>query len=175
MRPSEVAKPGTQGTSNSFIPYYFSHRNSASTNMCSTSPSVNGFLQIDEVYLEVKERSLRTFALCDSSCSHSWIAKDAAAEFKVTGSRMKLTVNGLNSTKIVEAEIVDLTVQSVEPFSYEPFSISSYVKNGIDIGNETLDLKALKDKHPHHEPVPGEKIHHSDVEVIFGQVAYEAI
>ena len=172
---SDVAKPETQGTSKGFVTNESSDQNSASTTMCSTCPSVKGLLQIVEVYLEVNERSLRTFALCDSACSHSWIAKDAASKLNVTGPRMKLTVNGINSTKAVETEKVDLTVRSIEPSSHESFSISPYVKNEIDIGNETLDLKALKDKYPHLEPVPGEKIHYSDVKLILGQDAYEAI
>ena len=68
-----------------------------------------------------------------------------------------------------------MTVRSIEPSSHESFPISPYVKNENDIGNETLDLKDLKDKYPHLEPVPGEKIHYSDVKLILGQDAYEAI
>ena len=36
-------------------------------------------------------------------------------------------------------------------------------------------MKALKDKYPHLEPVPGEKVHYSDVKLILGQDTYEAI
>ena len=70
-RTSDVAKPGTQCTSKGFITNDSSDQNSASTTRYSTSPSVKGLLQIADVYLEVNERSLRTFTLCDSACSHT--------------------------------------------------------------------------------------------------------
>ena len=60
---SDVVKPETQGTSKGFVTNESSDQNSASTTMYSTCPSVKGLLQIVELYLEVNERSLRTFAL----------------------------------------------------------------------------------------------------------------
>ena len=78
--------------------------------MCSRSPLIEGLLQVVEVYLDVNERCLRAYTLCESACSHPWITTDAAAKLKVTGPRIKLTVNGMGSIRTVETEIVDLTV-----------------------------------------------------------------
>ena len=71
---------------------------------------------------------------------------DSAAETNVIGPRMKLIVKGIDSSKTVKAEKVDLTLQSIELFWQESFSLSPYVKNQFDTGNDLLEAKALKGK-----------------------------
>ena len=43
---------------------------SAATSVLASPISVKGLLQIVEIQLEIENRVLRTFALCDSACSH---------------------------------------------------------------------------------------------------------
>ena len=148
---------------------------SKSSGMPSVS-DVKGLLQITEIELESPSDSEKVLVLCDSACSHSWISKRLADKLQVKGSPTKLTVHGINSQQLIDTETVELKLTPVHSGgSCSSFPVKPFVRNGLKIGNDFIDVDNLKAKYPPLEPISLSKYSYADVEMSLGQDVFHAI
>ena len=137
---------------------------------------VKGLLQITEVELHSNEQSERVLALCDSSCSHSWISSRLAAKLNAKGTPTKLTVHGINSLQNVNTLMVELKLTPVNSGgSCSSFAIKPYVRDDLQVGTDVIDVESLKTMYPHLEPIPSKKYSYADVDMILGQDVFHFI
>ena len=76
---------------------------------------VKGLLEIVEVKLQSPTRTKIVLALCDSTCSNSWISDRLLGKLHVQGTAIKLKVHGINSQEVVETEMVQLKLTIYTP------------------------------------------------------------
>ena len=142
-------------------------------------PSVidyKGLLQIVEVQLDSLSISVKVLALCDTTCSHSWISRSLAHKLRVKGSATKLTVHGINSQQVVDTETVELKLTPVHSGgSCSTFPVTPYVRDDLKVGNDVMDVDNLKTIYPHLEPIPLSKYSYSNVNMILGQDVFHCI
>ena len=146
-----------------------------SSGVCSVT-DVKRLFQIAEVVMHYATASKRVLALCDSSCSHSWIFENLATKLKVEGKLQKLTVNGINSQEVTDTQSVERKLTPVNPSgSCSTFDVAPFVRKNINVGSEVIDVDHLKAQCPHLEPVALSKYSYGDVEVILRQDVFHSI
>ena len=69
---------------------------------------VKSLLQILEVKLTSPTRAETVLALCDFAGNHSWVPDRLTANLNVQGPATKLTVHGINSQEVVDAQMGQL-------------------------------------------------------------------
>ena len=135
---------------------------------------MKGLLPIAPVVIQVGDKRIRSLALCDTACSHSWVDKSLAESLSLNGAPVKIIPNGINFSETVDTEQVAAQIISVinPDFSID---ISPYVKNDLSVGSDRIDITTLKQKFPHLEPIKPMVYSYSDVQIISGQDAFRAI
>ena len=150
-------------------------RSDESSGMLSVA-DVKGLLQVTEVELHANGKSEKVLALCDSSCSNSWIPSNLATKLNVHGTATKLTVHGINSNQVVDTQLVELKLTPVHSGgSCSPFVVKPYVREDLKVGTDTIDVELLKTKYPHLQPISLKKYSYADVEMIIGQDVFHSI
>ena len=127
-----------------------------------------------KVNLSSSNGSQTAWALCDSACSHSWMTRKLAQDLKLEDRPICLTVNGINSQEVVNTKIVELNLSSLDG-SRETYKLSPYLKDNINVDTDVIDNASLQSIYPHLAPLKAEKYSYSDVELILGQDAFQAI
>ena len=84
FQPRTTPKPSTNQATGSRSPKITVNKAGESSGVCSVS-DVKGRLQITEVEIHTPTTSVKVLALCDSTCSHSWISEDLATKLNVKG------------------------------------------------------------------------------------------
>ena len=137
---------------------------------------VKGLIQVTEVELHANGKSEKVLALCDSACSHNWISANLATKLNVHGTPTKLTVHGINSNQVVDTQLVELKLTPVHSGgSCSSFVVKPYVREGLKVGTDTLDVELLKTKFPHLQPISLKTYSYSNVEMILGQDVFLSI
>ena len=76
---------------------------------------VKGPLEIVKVNLSSSNGSQTAGALCcDLACSHSWMTRKHAQDLKLEGRPICSTVKGINSQEVVNTEMVELNLSSLD-------------------------------------------------------------
>ena len=176
FHPKTTTKPSSNLATGSRSPTTTVNKTGESSGACSVS-DVKGLLQIPEVEVHTSNTSVKVLALCDSACSHSWIAEDLlAAKLNVKGLPTKQTVHGINSQQVVDTQIVELKLTPVHSGgSCSTFDVKPYVRKNLHVGNDVIDVDQLKQQYPHSEPVALSKYSYGDVEMILGQDVFDSI
>ena len=133
--------------------------------MCSVT-ELKGLLQVTEVELQAHGKSEKVLALCDSTCSHSWISANLAKRLRVTGKPTQLTFHGINSNQVVDTQMVELKLTPVHsggPCS--PFAVKPYVRKDLSVGTDFISVEMLKTKYPHLEQIALKKYSYAEVEM----------
>ena len=59
---------------------------------------------------------------------------------------MKLTVKGINTAEVLDINLFELTVIPRFKQAFEPFKVSSYMKEGLNVGADVIHIKTLQEK-----------------------------
>ena len=81
--------------------------------------------------------------LCDTACSNSWVSNDLANRLGLHGTRLKIKVKGINTEKVVDTKLVELIVTPRDNQAFEPFKVSPYVNEDLNVGSGVINIKAL--------------------------------
>ena len=65
------------------------------------------------------------------------------------GTALKLTVKGIITEEVVDTKLVELIVTPRDNQSFEPFKVSPYVKEDLNVGADVINIKALQETYPH--------------------------
>ena len=151
-------------------------QSSNKTTTISSVTDVKGFLQVTELQL-VNSSGVDTKALvlCDTACSNSWVAGSLADRLSLHGKAPNLTVKGINTEELVDTRVVEVTVKPREHQDFEPFIISPFVKESLNVGSDIVNVQALQETYPHLAVLDPVTYSYKDIEMILGQDVYPAI
>ena len=87
------------------------------TTTLSSGTGVRGLLQMIEMQLvNLSGLDTKSLVFCDTACSNSWVAGSLADGLVRHVEALKLAVKGLNTKKVVDNMVVEMTVKKREPF-----------------------------------------------------------
>ena len=116
----------------------------------SSVTDVKGLLQVTEFQL-VNSSGLerKALVLCDDACSHSWVAGRLTDRLGLHGEALKLTVKGIKTEEVVDTRTVELTVKTRQHQDFEPFTITPFVKDSLNVASDIINVQALQETYPH--------------------------
>ena len=88
---------------------------------------------------------------------------------------LKLTVKGINIEEVVDTYLVELTVTPRDNQAVEPFKVSPYVKDNLNVGADVINIKAFQETYPHLAALDPVTYCYGNIEMILGQDVYHAI
>ena len=121
------------------------------------------------------DEKTKVFALCDPTCSHSWISSAAAERLKLKGKSLKLTVCGINTQQTIDTLVTDVTVKPIAEKACESFQVSPYIRENLNIGSDIVDVPHLQETYPYLSVLDPVRYSYSNIEMILGQDVYHAI
>ena len=128
-------------------------RPTTQNNTCGTSlMNLKGLMPLINLTLSSNDSETTALVLCDTACSHSCISPELARRLNLKGRKIDLAVKGANCSEDITSEQVDLNVSS----KFDPdisFTVCAYVKNNIYIGSDIINVRRLKEKYFHLEPI----------------------
>ena len=138
--------------------------------------NVKGLLQVTELQLKSSSgKDTTALVLCDTACSNSWVSNDLANRLGLHGTALKLTVKGINTEEVVDTKLVELIVTPRDNQTFEPFKVSPYVKEDLNVGADVFNIKALQETYPHLAVLDPVTYCYGNIEMILGQDVYHAI
>ena len=151
-------------------------QSSRKTSTLSSASNVKSLLQVTELQLKSSSGTDTTASvLCDTACSNSWVSNNLANRLGLHGTALKLTVKGINTEEVVDTKLVELMVTPRDNQAFEPFKVSRYVKEDLNVGADVVNIKALKETYPHLAVLDPVTYCYGNVEMILGQDVYHAI
>ena len=137
---------------------------------------VKGLLQVTELKLTNSSGTSTTaLALCDTACSNSWVSDSLAARLGLQGTALKLTVKGINTEKLIDTKVVQLTVTPHKDQNFEPFTVRPYVRETLNVGSNIIDVKSMQETYPHLTVLDPVKYSYGNIQMILGQDVYHHI
>ena len=137
---------------------------------------MKGLLQVTELLLTSSSgKDTTALVLCDSAGSNSLVSNDLANRLGLHGTALKLTVKGINTEQVVDIELVELTVTPRKNEAFEPFKVRPYVKEGLNLGANVINIKTLYETYPHLAVLDPVTYCYWNVEMILGQDVHHAI
>ena len=91
------------------------------------------------------------------------------------GTALKLTVKGINTEKLIDTKVVQLTVTLYEDQDFEAFTVRPYVRETLNVGSDIIDVKSMQETYPHLAVLDPVKYSYGNIEMIPGQDVYHAI
>ena len=120
-------------------------QSSSKTTTLSSVSNVKGLLQLTELQLKSSSgKNTTALGLCDTACSMSWVSNDLANRIGLHGTALKLTVKGINTEEDIDTKLVELIVTPCDSQAFEPFKVSPYVKEDLNVGADVINIKALQ-------------------------------
>ena len=176
--PSE--SPSNNNNSNSNSGANQSKRSSVQSSSKATTLSsvsnVKVFLQVTELQLKSSSgKDTTALVLCDTACSNSWVSNDLANRLGLHGTALNLTVKGIHTQEFVDTKLVELIVTPHDNQAFEPFKVSPYVKQDLNVGADVINIKALQETYPHLAVLEPVTYCYGNIEMIIGQDVYHAI
>ena len=115
-------------------------------------------------------KTLKTFALCDSGASLSFVDESLMKTVNLTGQPVYLNVAGIHGTSDISSK--RLRVRIGDPYGKVKEDIMAYSHPNVNAGNRTYNLKKLKETYPHLSVLKDSTINLGDLKVILGQDCY---
>ena len=151
-------------------------QSSSKTTTLSSVSNVKGLLQVTELQLKSSSGKYTTaLVLCDTACSNSWVSNDLAKRLGLHDTALKLTVKGTNTEEVVDTKLVELIVSPRDKQAFEPFKVSPYEKEDLNVGADIINIKALPETYPHLAVLDPVTFCCGNIEKILGQDVYHAI
>ena len=115
-------------------------------------------------------KTLKTFALCDSGASLSFVDESLMKTLNLTGQPVDLNVAGFHGTSDSSSKRLRVRIGDQDGKVNE--EIMAYSHPNVNAGNRTYNLKKLKETYPHLSVLKDSTINLKDVKVILGQDCY---
>ena len=138
------------------------------SNMSSMRSS--GVLPVIPVSIGSGSKTLKTFALCDSGASLSFVDESLMKTLNLTGQPVDLNVAGIHGTSYVSSKRLRVKIGDQDGKVKE--DIMAYSHPNVNAGNRTYNIKKLKETYPHLSVLKDSTINLKDVKVILGQDCY---
>ena len=113
--------------------------------------------------------------LCETACSNSWVSKDLANRPDLHGTALKSAVKGIYTEEAVDTKLVELNVTPRDHQAFEPFKVSPYVKEDLNVGCDVINIKALQETYPHLAVLDPVTYCYGNIEMILEHDVYHAI
>ena len=151
-------------------------QSSSKTTTLSSVSNVKDLLQVTELQLKSSSgKDTTALVLCDTACSNSWVSNDLANRLALHGTALKLTVKGINTEEVVDTKLVELIVTPRDNQAFEPFKVSPYVKEDLNVCADVPNIKALQETYQHLAVLDPVTYCYGNIEMILGQDVYHAI
>ena len=135
-----------------------------------SSMKSSGVLSVIPVTIGSGSKTLKTFALCDSGASLSFVGESLMKALNRTGQPVDLNVAGIHGTSDISSK--RLRVKIGDQYGKVNEEIMAYCYPKVKAGNRTYNLKKLKETYPHLSVLKDSTINLGDVKVILGQDCY---
>ena len=130
----------------------------------------SGVLPVIPVSIESGSKTVKTFALCDSGASLSFVDESLMKALNLTGQPVDLNVAGIHGTSDISSKRLRVRIGDQQGKVKE--DIMAYSHPDVNAGNRTYNLKKLKEEYPHLSVLKDSTINLKDVKVILGQDCY---
>ena len=130
----------------------------------------SGVLPVIPVTIGSGNKTVKTFALCDSGASLSFVDESLMKALKLTGQPVDLNVAGIHGTSDISSKRLRVKIGDQQGKVKE--DIMAYSHPDVNAGNRTYNLKKLKEEYPHLSVLNDSIINLKDVKVILGQDCY---
>ena len=142
----------------------------------SSVSNLKGLLQVTELQLKSSSgKDPTALVLCDTACCNSWVSNDLVNRLGLHGTALKLTVKGINTEEVVYIKLVELIVTPHDNQAFEPFKVSPYVREDLNVGADVISIKELQETYPHLAVLDPVTYCYGNIEMIPGQDVYHAI
>ena len=130
----------------------------------------SGVLPVIPVSIGSGSKTVKTFALCDSGASLSFVDESLMKALNLTGQPVDLNVAGIHGTSDISSKRLRVRIGDQDGKVKE--DIMAYSHPDVNAGNRTYNLKKLKEEYPHLSVLKDSTINLKDVKVILGQDCY---
>ena len=130
----------------------------------------SGVLPVIPVLIGSGSKTVKTFALCDSGASLSFVDESLMKALNLMGQPVDLNVAGIHGTSDISSKRLRVKIGDQDGKVKE--GIMAYSHPNVNAGNRTYDLKKLKETYPHLSVLKDSTINLKDVKVILGQDCY---
>ena len=89
----------------------------------------------------------KTLVLC-TACSNSWVSGSHPDRHGLHDKALMLTVKGINTEKVVDNRIIEVTVKPRENQDFETFTINPLVKGIMNVGSHIINVQVLQETYP---------------------------
>ena len=130
----------------------------------------SGVLPVIPVLIGRGSKTVKTFALCDSGASLSFVDESLMKTLNLTGQPVDLNVAGIHGTSDISSKRLRVRIGDQDGKVKE--DIMAYSHPNVNAGNRTYNLKKLKETYPHLSVLKDSTINLEEVKVILGQDCY---
>ena len=130
----------------------------------------SGVLPVIPVTIGSGSKTLKTFALCDSGASLSFVDESLMKTLNLTGQPVDLNVAGIHGASDISSKRLRVRIGDQQGKVKE--DIMAYSHPDVNAGNRTYNLKKLKEEYPRLSVLKDSTINLKDVKVILGQDCY---
>ena len=130
----------------------------------------SGVLPVIPVTIGSGSKTLKTFALCDSGASLSFMDESLMKTLNLTGQPVDFNVAGIHGTSDISSKRLLVRIGDQDGKVEE--DIMAYSHPNVNAGNRTYNLKKLKEMYPHLSVLKDSTINLGDVKVTLGQDCY---
>ena len=130
----------------------------------------SGVLPVIPVLIGSGSKTVKTFALCDSGASLSFVDESLMKALNLTGQPVDLNVAGIHGTSDISSKRLRVRIGDQDGKVKE--DIMAYSHPDVNAGNRAYNLKKLKEEYPHLSVLKDSTINLKDVKVILGQDCY---
>ena len=130
----------------------------------------SGVLPVIPVSIGSGRKTVKTFALCDSGASLSFVDESLMKALNLTGQPVDLNVAGIHGASDISSKRLRVRIGDQQGKVKE--NIMAYSHPEVNAGNRTYNLKKLKETYPHLSVLNDSTINLRDVKVILGQHCY---
>ena len=130
----------------------------------------SGVLPVIPVSIGSGNKTVKTFALCDSGASLSFVDESLMKTLNLTGKPVDLNVAGIHGASDISSKRLRVRIGDQQGKVKE--DIIAYSHPNVNAGNRTYNLKKLKETYPHLSILKDSIINLGDVKVILGQDCY---
>ena len=130
----------------------------------------SGVLPVIPVTIGCGSKTLKTFALCDSGASLSFVDESLVKTLNLTRQPVDLNVAGIHGTSDISSKRLRVRIGDQDRKVRE--DIMTYSHPNVNAGNRTYNLKKIKETYPHLSVLRESSINLGEVKVILGRDCY---
>ena len=130
----------------------------------------SGVLPIIPVSIGSGSKTVKTFALCDSGASLSFVDESLMKTLNLTEQPVDLNVAGIHGTSDINSKRLRVKIGDQDGKVNE--DVMAHSHPNVNAGNRSYDLKKLKETYPHLSVLKDSTVNLKDVKVILGQDCY---